>query len=70
MFSLLLKDLISDFYLSLTWSEIPKTDFLMTMLKLYSNINLRCQDGFNNGQCYMKLITRKPVFGVCDQGRL
>ena len=30
MFSLLLKDFISDFYLTLTWSQSPKRGFLVT----------------------------------------
>ena len=62
--------------LSLTWSKIPKKDFLVTrfisiMFSMFVYQRLFCH--FREPLHYLHnliLVTRKPVFGVCDQSRL
>ena len=67
----------------LTWSQTPKTNFLVTRLIWYTDysdyvaytstkgIHLSCGSSFCFVLCScMGLIMRKPVFGVCDQARL
>ena len=47
--------------LCLTWSQTPKTGFLMTMLIFFK---------LTNPFKKLSLVTKKTVFGVCDQVRL
>ena len=54
--------------LSLTWSEIPKTGFLVTWLILRLTAMQTVLNVWHC-VCYMGSFTRKPVFKGCDQAR-
>ena len=69
--SLCLASVAEQANLSLPWSQTPKTGFLVTRL-IFGLSQLLAAEEPLLCDCPMEidLVTRKPVFGVCNQGRL